>query len=443
MQDKDKLIDKKFTDRAWGEMSRLLDEEMPVRQAERRRPVVWWLFFGLIVGLAGSVAYFHFSGKNAIPAMPPAPVQGAKAELPVAGASIPDETTAGLESNPVKATTLPGKIEKQRLEKRTPKRVISTTSIVNTTPIENTIPPGVKSTPSVNDDQNTLSSLFVQPLPEAESKTAEISPDQMTMRSAAPVEVALLPMKQLLADGSQPAVAGIIPHKKRVRWSVYGSGMSGLTNGANGLGAGVIASRQLKKSKFSIESGLGYSFIQQPLSLIFTGLLQGGAPNFPTGENEGYSIYLGDSNLSAVADPANAGNGRLVKPLNMHSLNVPVSLNYRFAPRLSLCAGLNAALILYTSSDYPSGGVLNRNLNLFKLNADETAVFGHTSSQASATLNDFEVAATGGMKYDLSPRLAVDLQYQAGLTDLIRENNKGDHNRLLRLTFRWYLGNRK
>lgn len=62
MQDRHLHNDKDFTDRAWGEMKVLLDEELPVADKRKKRPILWWS-----TGIAALVIFtigLSFFNKN-------------------------------------------------------------------------------------------------------------------------------------------------------------------------------------------------------------------------------------------------------------------------------------------------------------------------------------------------------------------------------------------
>ncbi|RMG78548.1 MAG: hypothetical protein D6714_17825, partial [Bacteroidetes bacterium] len=85
MSDKMHETDQQFTDRAWREMSKILDREMPVERP-RRRPPVWWFWGGFAV-VAGVLIACFFMRLEPAPVVPNAPAVAAPSESP-ADASV-------------------------------------------------------------------------------------------------------------------------------------------------------------------------------------------------------------------------------------------------------------------------------------------------------------------------------------------------------------------
>jgi long-subunit fatty acid transport protein len=151
---------------------------------------------------------------------------------------------------------------------------------------------------------------------------------------------------------------------------------------------------------------------------------------------------LGDNKIASQTN-AFSNAARLLKKLQLHYLEVPLAASYQVTPRFSVRAGMNAAILLNSSSDYTTGGVFSKELNPAGLLQDEAeASFDYNGEQPSVELNHFDLSATTGFDYRINTRLSAGLGYQFGMVDL-PGNDAGDFNRLLRLTLRYNFTLRK
>lgn len=437
MQDKELHIDKKLIGRGWQEMHKLLDEEMPVQQTGKRRFVAW-MSLGAIALLVGAAILVYCLVQFEHEATPP-PVPTTISDLPIAeGEKSPGEilqnnateqesnseiaeTSAGAEIS--RSSFLPKK-KKGRINNLVPKTAKTDDSNTSSNQVE---------------WRNASSSSAIPVEPNIADEVIITGLEKQAAREFLPLEkLATLSLNELKNSvSSAPPVSIDFPETKKINWSIYGTGMSGLTSQGSGLGAGTLAAYPLKNSRFTLEAGLGYSFVQQPVTLVFTG---SASPNSLQFDN--YSVELGDQNLERSADLSTSASAKLVKPLNLHYIYFPVQARYRVTSRMSIHAGVNNGLLIYTSSEYAAGGLVGSDLKALELDAKESQTVGQINRVVTARLNDYDFATTAGIGFDVNSKLSMEIEYQAGLSDLIKNNLKKDYNRLATLTFRYRLNSR-
>jgi|GEM_PF-6170493 len=272
MQDKRIQIDEKFTDRAWSEMSLLLDRDMPLPPA-RRRPFPWWwgAVFAGIVMLVG--AGFLFFGKKlaATTAVSSQPVAGAISEEPIEQQSF---------SNP---SVLRTDLASEAHENANSNLANQQESLTKT-----------NGKPAAG--QKLLPQNHAQILVEEEGQRSVFYSEENKVAASSGLpndtEVALLPASILpqktiapalleavdietisLDESPAPAVSAkiIAPISPRWGFAMEGAGMAAITKPGSGASISAIAVRPLKNSKVSIETGFGYSILQQPLSVVVDG----------------------------------------------------------------------------------------------------------------------------------------------------------------------------
>ena len=433
MQDNRLNISQKMTGQGWAEMSKLLDLEMPVPEKGKRRFGWWWLALGLSIGLASGVfAVKYFTQTEEQPVDLGVPV----AVVPGAANSIAAEENgmqASEDNSMVPLTAETAKKAAKGSDFSSKKPVTPPPSATQ----ENAITQDVKSSSSITFEKNTLTvpSVEMQPVIEKSSNAEPQNP--AVVRAAVAEKIAMVSVKPLpIPENPAPGVPSESKTARQGRWALYGSGMSSPDANSSGMAAGLMKSLALKKSRFSLEGGIGYAYMQQPLSVIFTS--EEGSIAAATTFTD-FNTVLGDTRIASGPN-AYSNAAKLLKKLQLHYLEVPLAVSCRITPRFSLKGGVNAAILLNSSSDYTTGGIFSGGFNLSSLQKDEAeASFDFNGEQPSAKLNHFDLAAAAGFDYRISTRLAAGLGYQFGLLDLIPDNGAGDFNRLFRVTLRYNL----
>lgn len=323
MQDKNLHIDKSFTDKAWKEMQSMLDQEMPVAK-KKRRFLIWWYTGGL--ALAASLFGIWLS------------------------ASSPKETQ--VQESILSATQSPSISDQEASFVLTEKETDlneSNQTLLNSTPQINTPQPiqnsKVKpfqsnSTPSI-ELENAASEEFAKI-----SETLPIAVEEETIAKRIPTPNTLA-INDLNTFANPISANPIVPidkiNKNSIQLITEVSANFTSKSSAGGLGASMLIKIPIKKSKFSVETGLGYSYLSQSLA---------------------YSVELSQNDNStetveAITDIA-YGNSNILKNttsfeynsislpterLNLHYLQLPVSISYRLK-RFRFHTGLQASLLL-------------------------------------------------------------------------------------------------
>lgn len=436
MQDKPVHITKKMTDKGWSEMNRLLDAEMPAPASRRRRLGWWFLLLGLIIGLVSGVLIVRYLNRPDVPLVdtntPIAAVPQVNKDLEQnheilpAGASVADPAIAGNNLQEVEVQ-LPsksaGKSKQILFNHDMAEKSVSSLSMISDKSLETvqTLPGNVNS-------------------PDTENKLSSAHPPAVN-RATDAASLAILSVRQL--DIPEKVIAvdrKTFPETGSNSLIIYGSGLTAPGNLATGVAGGLLKNTTLKNSRFSVEGGVGYAYIQQPISVIFSS--QPGSVSVNSTFTE-FKTLLGDAEIARSA--ASAGNAaKLLKKLQLHYLEIPVALKYRLTPRLNLTSGLNAGILLNSSSDYTTGGIFSAPVNPNNLVQDEAeASFDYSGEEPTVRLNYFDLAANAGVDFRISKRLETSLGYQFGMLDLIPDNGAGDFNRAVRVTLRYSLAGTK
>ncbi len=429
MQDKRLLIDEKFTDQAWSKMSNLLDREMPV-QLERRRRFAWWWLAALagFVILAGA-GFLFFAKKATVTATaPPQPVAGVVERPSTSNPSIP-KTEKPLPTNGNATTILPLRHEPLLVTKNKPDAAISMPKQNKSEVIQivaDKQPIGQSQASDFASQKQTESFVANSA---GFSEIAEVSDPVLASRTISPALLEASDIQVIDFSVPPPTVSTSIKKLLSTRWgyALEGAGMSTLTSPASGASLMAIAAKPLKNSRLSIETGFGYSYIQQPLTIVVKGTTAPVFENIGIGSQSNANYGLKD-NLDSY-DASNGVVTEYFQALKLHYVQVPVRLRYQISSRISMMIGMESAILLRSDSKYTSGGVLafdNRN--------DESS-----SSASSGSINTsvFDFAASGGLNCRLSKAWSVQLGYKFGLKDVLPNNNYGDYNRMFQAGIRY------
>ncbi len=432
MLDKQVHIDEKFTGRAWREMSRMLDLEMPAQTGKQRRRLGFWWFavFGLLLLMAGAGLVFFGKKAPATAAVPTQPVAGAMFTPPI-GAEAPKPTT------PDAAKRLPGEAEPSVLPSKpasdfvvenalSPKNAKPEPALATQEKAIANQPILTKTNPPSNDfaSQKLAATLPVAPTLEAIS-TADHEPFSF-VKTTTPAPLETTGLRQFdRPENPAPTIATTLKNPFRSGWglALQGGGMAAVTSPANGLSLEMIAAKSLKNSKLSVEIGLGYSFIQQPLSVVV---------NEATANDSLRAIVYGTANGADLALEENSGiQTRYSEGLKLHYATFPVQFSYRIGSRFSVKVGLQPGLLLSSQSDFVNGGLLW---------SKSSASFDSSSASSSNfEVSTIDLAATGGIGFQVSPLVSLQAGYKFGVLDVLPGNHSGDFNRLVHASVRYNL----
>lgn len=426
MSDKKANIDKQLADQAWKEMRKLLDAELPASQPARRMNS-WKIIAALMLLILGGIAVMFLQTKTEEATIPNdfekrgSPValdsdlpannrQGnlARAELVPKG----HEETAGQRISSFSEKKEMGNGDGQSFENQEIRRQDDLTTAQNE-----------------EENQNANASAGLNEISEEMAETFE--------RQAAPVALSGAELTPVLSDeifeNSLP-YGGVSPFSsQRSDWSIYGFGIVGVLGQSSGFGLGVQAAYPIRTSRFSINTGLAVSFVQLPLAI---GLTDPGSVNSSVFDNANVRL---DSKAYALSE-AGLAEAKIVRPLNLFYLNIPLELSYRATPSLSLKGGVRNGFLVFTSSEYAEGGLIPSGQKMLMFDALESQNFGVINAEVRTRLRNYECAAFAGIGWDVSRRISLDLLFQTTLSDLIKNNSKKDNYRFAELKLAYRLG---
>ncbi len=445
MSDKNQHIDKAFTDHAWSEMRQLLDAEMPSVEESRKRRFAWWWFLtaAMLLCCGGALAWYFSMEKpmpapvSASPETPIATVVPA-GEVPAIRPSVapsdlkvgaPDETATGSGRPPVlrplgrREAAIPSD-----LKVGAPDEIAA------------------NSTQLTDRQSNTISS---EPLKNASPTPSDVTQSGILWneaRLAAPASLAhvatpLLPSETTPAKN---ALSLITPSKPSgIQLSLQAGAQHALPGSGDGLAMDITGNKRLGDSKFSLETGVGYAFLRQPIGIAVdnSAPVQNGGVSDPQLDNffVGYASNSDKSLLSRNSAEHSSDYYSARQDLGLHYLEVPAILTFHAAPRLQLLGGAQFSMLLLSAPDYTKGAVLDFDDAYF--GASENGNYDQLASQNSVPLSKFDAAAVAGARLGISKKMSLELRYQFGITDVIQGNDLGDYNRMLRMSLRFRLGN--
>jgi hypothetical protein len=422
MQDKPLNIDEKFVDKAWSDMSILLDREMPVQVDRPRIGLGWWLTL-IAVGLViGGGILFYGKKMGTAPAVPSQPVAIASqpstdhqskmftnpAEQPVSIAettSTSSNSSSSLQSPKIQKNNLSsGKVAPNSKSKLHSGTLVTTQN-------------GLGS----NDRNSKKEPLMTTPItgtkPAVQDGLAEY-PKHTEMEELG--KLALHPFET--SFDNKLNVDARFAAKNKIIWGIQSSWITVPNLAGGGFTIEAVGEKPLS-NRFSIEMGVGYAYLKQP---IYAGV---NAVNVSTSEQDGRIGY--DSNFTSdlVSSPSIDTVYRN-RYLDLHYLNLPVQVYYHLNNRLSVKAGINTGVLLASRSSYTQSGLLEN--------------FGLASEQKSSAGQLFKVsiydfAATAGISFRFNRAASLHFDYLHGLADVLPQNQVGDNNRLLKLGFRYNL----
>lgn len=427
MQEKRVHIDDKFTNQAWAEMRNLLDRELPVAEP-RRRGLAWWLAcaVGLAV-LAGGAAYWWFgtqAQKDKVGSALPIALsdKSQTGELPesqprVNKGSAEEAPTSIVKKQALSPVSKPSSAQKMSSGRNGRKSLTPISMHQLATESDNLLAahPATGQMPleKTNIETTPLASTSVEPGTQTEIL--------FNLPSGIPARDFQLIENQMLANKT---VASALPWAKHWVWSLQGNG-SAVTS-LTGLGAGIEfgAERELS-GRLSLRTGLGYDYLRQP---IYAGV---SVANTIGQADPSGKVFYDNPGLSAENIFDVTLNDVDTRFLKLHYLTMPLNLACTIGKRWEANLGGILGLLLTSSSVYVQDGLLDRA-------GFGTAADSSTSAKpAKVALSDF--AITGGVGFKLNRTWSLQLRYVHGMTDVLPDNNAGDHNRLIKLGIRYNL----
>lgn len=446
MPDKFTKIDKKFTDQAWNEMSKMLDKEMPVSSSKK---IGWkrYLLLLLLVSVGFGAAYglmAAFSDLNT-------ETKSTKTERPVAKVEKLNS------ENSLKAND--SKVVKDNFNDS--KKITSQT--VNSNKVLTSQSNEKKSVSSLNSKQldskkNNVSissdppknSRIGSSLKTAKTNNISISIDQLNALpllniNGFPIENNPLSTGFEFVGNGKNKKGLLNPDVLKIK----GDGIFHPIKTIDGLGGSLVFGYKLNNPKLGFETGIGYQFLTTNPAADDKRLFQfnsdadelaAGAENsldFSPKPNFDITVPVDVENnytVSAEELQDTTGTFSLINfPMDLHYLRVPFEIYYQISPRWNIKGGMNLSLLLSSPSP-TTGGLLNfeNSINNQKIVANGSYREDFFSNEIP--IRKLDLGASLGMSYKFSKNIEGSFQYNFGLIDHFNLNNLSSKNRYFQLS---------
>ncbi len=439
MQDRRLHTDEAFLNHAWNEMRKQLDAEMPTMGDQRRHRFgwYWWLAMMGFLVLSVGTGYAIWNKK------PVKPTTEATKPIAVEFTPMGNSNQTPLSSEHDIQSDLNEKagnaIAPNNLGKEGQKVLRQSNHIVKQQPSE------VNNSGKLMDLTASQSPLTTQ----GTIKPLETNIGKTVEKTEIVIPLAVLagePLEQLgIADfpiaNTTPSIAFIEPVKKNSRRIAIEAGyMRSIDNPASGVGLGLMVCKSLKSTKFNLQFGLGYNFVQQPLGVELASSSLDGSGDLAE-QVVFYGTEIGKADEALIPSNTAVRTSRQTG-LNLHYLSAPMRITCSITNRLTLKMGIDAAILLRAKSEYVKGGVFERSaLSFAGLDYDSEASGSEASNKN--VVAPFDLVSTVGIEYRISNRLSLASQFRYGLIDVLPKNTIADYNRLLQLSLFYHLPNRK
>ncbi len=432
MQDNNTHKDKNFTDRAWREMHALLDQEMPVKD-KKRRFAFWWYAGGIAVA-ASLVGLWLIN--------------------------FPQENTAGLNENIAIEKT--NENTSHSVQKKKQSMIAENTANNKPRIKKSNFNTNKNNGHKIDLNKNKNIALVEKPTPQiATSAQPDKTKGQFDFtkknkthnedlipknKNKIPGLITFLPVKKIENDNiAKPEIQVGFDSKKRYGLIAQGSAYFRIGNSAGGLGATLLADIPVGKNNFSIEAGLGYAYISQPLSYLIETREDSNSGSGTSLIEAITEVAYSSSTLASFDMSTNNFPGPFLGSrterfdrLDMHYLQLPAMLSYR-AKRMRFSAGAQAGLLLAASGGQFDGSIFKRagsSTDQF-IPIGQNTVSSPESNRNKSDLSYFDLSAIVGVGYDFSPKYGLNLSYNTGLVDVIKSNSIKDYNRFFQLSMRY------
>lgn len=422
MQDNRKHIDKAFVDQAWDNMRAMLDQELPTSAEKKKRRLIfgWWglAILGLLVSsTALGIAYWNNKEFQSNPIASPKAVAVAPtiSDRPKNAEASERPTVPSVATN----TQMPT----DAFQNQTAKKQVHAKSNQYNLPRQAPVGQYVEQ-PSALVKKAILSSPsegLVEVINSEQSKELANSSYQAPEMLVGPSLIQLNPPKALpvsfgLTVG-QPIIA-----KEPSKWhyGVEGNGMSAIRSKGLGGSVNFFAAKRLENSRWSIDVGLGYTYLQQPLSVVISQTESQVSTNVGLVDELEYGLTTGSSK---IADQ-NAAQGIRTdydQPLHLHYATLPIRFNYKLGSRFLISAGAQTAFLVHSKSKFTQGGVFDSSYPTFEAyNIDSSPI----------KIAWLDLSAIGSAGFMFNSRTTMEIGYKMGLLDVLPNNSLKDKNRM-------------
>lgn len=466
MRDKEiqRYMDKEFTEKAWLEMNRVLDREMPVTKKKRRAAVWFWMAAGILLLLSSGILLWAKESSSPQDEFKEKPIASNIQENRVAANSAKSAISPASTAPPFtgKKITSAGKV---KTNNRPNSRTQNTDAPINTFISVND---PVGSSPRFNDlleDEKTMDSSL-ETLPATEFVQVDEAPfTSRTVRSIRKIRTLTLYLKEPSTNdyafskndidlpwGSKPS---------RVDLFLYANGQTEGFSALKGYEAGIAMSKRLAHSKWSLSMGSGFQSEIRTLEVNtnsyfnFT-VVDSSIPTTTEINAQVFDNFNYDPD-DATSSPVNGfedaaqSSGSSNLNVQLYYLAFPIKVSYKLTPRFGLNTGI-------TPSIYLSGKITNRENYISpsgKLALDNTNYAGAadlttpipiannrffyftSKAIAPAAIKKWKFPVHIGLDYQITRHFGTTLDYQVALGSLTDRNYISTGNQRFRLGGYW------
>lgn len=450
MQDKKRINQGDLSvDRAWEDMLKILDKEMPVEAPPRRRIIAAWWWTAAAACLAGGILVVTLIARQQPGKIPvtvemsvveSAREQSAQNQQALLDNQCP-ENDVDAELSPANfhapvefpATALPvtNSIFKNLGDN------LHQINVDKRIEIADILPPSSK----VSEVQNQSSVL-------ANATNSQVI-TQANTTSNSVEEIGALPLvdhlqAKRLAAKEINLHASPIKHKIGFPISLTASGLSSFPVSVGGFMLSIQTEQNLS-SKFFLQPALGYRFQRQALTVQFV--------DTTTSTNSSSSVELNDALggfgvASSVVENAGSGNEiRIVDyptVLKSHIVDASCSVGYRLSSRWQLDAGAEVSYLAQVFEGSPEMGSLNADFDsqggsYTPLRASESNWFSSKALEKVdvANFRRLDVGICAGITYKVSKKIGLRAEYRQGLVDMLRSDRYTLRNQYIALGGVW------
>ncbi len=402
MSSKNKHIDEQFTNYAWKEMSKLLDKELPVKKTRKR--FFWAWFAGLVLFVVFGLGYYLGQSSNAIAAFP------IKTESVVKNLK---ELTQNTDNQSTKNEAVASDLNISALQLRSAIPTIKNTAGSKLSSKEEALD-GVSSiiSPALNNGFKTVK----KDLPIATLDQNSLPLKNQILKE--PTSILVSFEKLAVLPTLNP-----LPLYKNPRFLSPKNSLPSISNWAIGLYGDYILQKNSSfrvglNSRFQfhrrwfLNFGLGYS----KLTINTTSTV--GSSSILSADGVEISSPVEDTKQEEIASANPMDQDSTTQPMadlvdftfrHLHSIELPISIQYQMMPNFSLEAGGQIARLL--GYHYAQNGAT------FYTTQGSPQVENINLSLSSTPFSTWQFSAFGGVNYAITPNLQLNARYHLGLNN--------------------------
>ena len=453
---RDNLNIEELSDQAWHNMSVMLDQEMPLQDGRRKRPFFWWLF-GAGILLAVLVVLFQWSTNAALP-------EPQIKSLPIPQRMVAENSGVETKFEAEKTTKTPNSeasttvSKTNKISNTETRRPENLKSIVNTKtnkeealqlatqrPVNSnsTLDPKLvdNTTPEIPTFQNEPAKVAEVPAVQSQggqqqevTETPRVKPASISVDAIPGLPIEPFSIEELSIAEFEQYTGKSSPFTFELGAGLISKNLDGINGAFTELRSGL---RLGKHSKFSLINGIGLHYQREPFLIdmksqrganfdnaISTPTMDqqgGGMTNTPVGQQEAVK------NLSELVASSDIQVSSLF-------LDVPIALNWQFAPRWSFELGGRVSWqfprSLSTTSSSSESTFAQSSGDPAALDTgsrNQFAFYQPTSNNSAAvttlTMRNWNLATTAAVNFKLNPKWTLRLQYQYGLTNRLDDSS--------------------